>query len=52
MAGDIDIGHMLEAMHDERGAIYVVLTVAIANVLLAIWRPRLKPRSTRGKQKV
>jgi len=52
MAGDIDIGQMLEGMHDERGAIYVVLTVAITNVVLAVWRPRLQPLSTRAKQKV
>jgi hypothetical protein len=43
MTGEIDITQMLQMMHDERGAIYVVLCVAIANVVLATWRPRLKP---------
>ena len=45
VAGDIDIATMQSLLRDEWGAWWMLLALSVANVLLAIWRPRfnLKP---------
>ncbi|MFK7912612.1 MAG: hypothetical protein AB8B93_01750 [Pseudomonadales bacterium] len=44
LAGQIEVARIPELIHDERGALWVVGTLAVINVVLGVWRPRLKRR--------
>lgn len=39
--GSPDPGQLAEVLRTERGGIWVLLTVAILNVVLGVWRPRI-----------
>ena len=40
LAGEVDPAALGQALGEERGVLWVVLVVAIANVVLGVWRPR------------
>ena len=44
MSGEIEADRVAELIHNEWGALWVILTLAIINVILATWRPRLRKR--------
>lgn len=44
LAGELDVTRLAGMMHDEWGALWVILTVAIANVVLGVLRPSLRRR--------
>ena len=44
LAGEIETARLPAMLHDEWGALWLVLTVALANVVLAVWRPSLRRR--------
>jgi hypothetical protein len=41
LAGQLDLATMTGSYGAERGALWVLLAVATANIVLGIWRPRL-----------
>ena len=43
-AGEIDPARVPELLHDEWRTLWFILALAIVNVALAIWRPRLRRR--------
>lgn len=45
LAGSADPATLGASLHGEQGVLWVLLAVAIANVVLGVWRPRL----TRGR---
>ncbi len=45
LAGDMEAAALPGLIHSEWGALWVVLVVCIANILLAVWRPRMSRRS-------
>jgi hypothetical protein len=45
LAGQIDPATLSASVSSEQGTLWVVLSVATANVVLGIWRPRLARRS-------
>jgi len=48
LAGEIDPARLSAALHDEWGALWVILTIAVANVVLGVLRPRLRRRKPAG----
>ena len=54
-AGEADMSVMADIIRAERMGAYTILTLCIINVVLAVWRPRLKwkvaeaPRSASAK---
>lgn len=44
LAGDLDAEGLTNAMHDEWGALWVILSVAVASIVLGVWRPSLRRR--------
>ncbi len=44
LAGEIDPATLPGPMDDEWGALWVVLSIALANVVLGVWRPRFSRR--------
>ncbi len=44
-SGKGDLAHLAEVVRTEWGGLWIIMAVAIANILLAVWRPRLTPRS-------
>jgi len=44
LTGALDPARVPELMRDEWGTLWFILTLAAANVALAIWRPRLRRR--------
>jgi hypothetical protein len=45
LAGEIDAARLASALHDESGAVWLILGIAITNVILGVWRPALKRRA-------
>lgn len=45
-AGQGDPLQLAEVLRTERGGLWLLLAVAIANVIIAVWRPRLKSSPT------
>jgi hypothetical protein len=45
VAGKIDVSELAAKVYDHPGALYILLGLAIANIVLGIWRPRFKYRS-------
>jgi len=45
LAGEIDAARLATALHDEWGALCVILTIAVANIVLGVWRPSLRRRA-------
>ena len=44
IAGDLDVSELVAKVHDHTGALYILLGLAVANIMLGIWRPRFKYR--------
>ena len=44
IAGEIDVSELATKIHDHNGALYILLGLAVANIMLGIWRPRFKYR--------
>ncbi|MBY0333803.1 MAG: hypothetical protein K2X49_24360 [Acetobacteraceae bacterium] len=44
LAGSADPATLGASLHGEQGVLWVLLAVAIANVVLGVWRPRLTRR--------
>jgi hypothetical protein len=44
LAGEIDTAALGHAMGEEWGALWVILFIAVANVVLGVWRPRFSRR--------
>ena len=44
VAGEIDAARVPELLHDEWRTLWFILALAVINVVLAIWRPRLRRR--------
>lgn len=42
LAGEIDIATLAQSLDAERGTLWLMLAVATINVVLGVWRPRLK----------
>jgi hypothetical protein len=42
LAGEVDPATLAALVQGEWGSLWVILGVAVANVALAIWRPRFK----------
>lgn len=49
VAGKIDAAELEAMLHSEWGALWVILAVCIANIILGIWRPRLVRRRVAAK---
>jgi hypothetical protein len=41
MAGEVDVATLAGTLHAEQTSLWVMLGVAIVNVILGVWRPRL-----------
>jgi len=41
MSGRGDAAQLAEALHAERGGLWLLLALSLANVVLAVWRPRI-----------
>ncbi|MEJ2534200.1 MAG: hypothetical protein P8008_01655 [Gammaproteobacteria bacterium] len=48
LGGEVSPAELAERMHDEWGALWIILGLAVANVALATWRPRFKRRREAG----
>lgn len=42
MAGDIAVEEIATTMRNEQAMVWVILAICIANIVLAIWRPRFR----------
>jgi hypothetical protein len=42
VAGEISVAEMIPLLPDEKDVLWLVLTLALINVILAVWRPRLR----------
>jgi hypothetical protein len=49
LAGEIDATRLASALHDEWGALWLILIIAVTNIVLGIWRPALKRRASASK---
>jgi hypothetical protein len=45
IAGKIDVSDLATKIHDHTGGLYILLGLAVANIVLGIWRPRFRYRS-------
>jgi hypothetical protein len=44
LAGEAPPEDLAESLHGERGALWVMVSVCLINVVLGVWRPRWRPR--------
>ncbi len=44
-AGEAEQAALATAIHSEWTALWAIMGISLANVVLGVWRPRLKPRS-------
>ncbi|MEM1231113.1 MAG: hypothetical protein AAGI15_11285 [Pseudomonadota bacterium] len=49
MAGELSMAEMLPLLPDESDVLWVVLTLAFTNIVLAIWRPRMRFRKVQAE---
>jgi hypothetical protein len=43
-AGQVDAAQLQAVVHTERGGLWLLLALSIANVIIAVWRPRFARR--------
>lgn len=44
LAGEVSTSELVGLLHSEWGALWVVLTICLTNIVIGIWRPRLGSR--------
>ncbi len=42
VSGQGDPAQLAQMLHTERGGLWILMTLALANVILAVWRPRFR----------
>lgn len=50
LAGQTDIAQLAQSVSEERGVLWVILFVSIANVVLGVWRPRFSRKKRNTEQ--
>ena len=51
LAGSVDVSQLGQRIGEEWGVLWVMMIVAVANVVLGIWRPRLSKKHREARQK-
>jgi hypothetical protein len=44
-SGQADTAELAAVLHSEWGSLWLLMTVAVINIILAVWKPRLFPRT-------
>jgi len=47
VAGEVDPATLAGLIHDEWNALWLILVLSVANVVIGVWRPSLRPRRVR-----
>lgn len=49
LAGQTDVSQLAQSLSEERGVLWVILFVAVANVVLGVWRPKFQRRHRKAQ---
>lgn len=49
LSGELEVTRLPAALHDETGALWLVLGIALVNIVVAVWRPALRRPASTGR---